>query len=85
MALLTENQRIAAWTEMMRTLSTERDPCVVTKVDLRAAFDAIDNFFETNINAINNAFPEPAKTNLTVRQKAMILAIVIRVRFNVGA
>ncbi len=85
MALLTENQRIAAWTEMMRTMSAERNPCLVTKADLRAAFDAIDNFFETNINAINNAFPEPAKTNLTARQKAMILAIVIRVRFNVGA
>ena len=85
MAVLTDQQRREAWVTFMQHVSTNRDPCAVTKADLRAAFDAIDDFFEANKAAINNALPEPAKSGLTTAQKALVLALVLRVRFDVGA
>lgn len=45
MAALTDEQRRAAWSAWMVDVSRRRDPCAVTKQDLRAAFDAIDDFF----------------------------------------
>lgn len=53
----------------------------LTKADVRAAFDALDAFLETNQNAVNQAIPEPARTNLTTRQKAWLLQLVIERRY----
>lgn len=48
----------------------------LSKSDLRAAFDAMDDFLNTNGAAINNALPTNAKNNLTGAQKATVLAYV---------
>jgi len=76
MAVLDEAARAAIWADIMSTLSRERESVGITKADLRAAVDAIDNFLETNANAINNAFPAAAKSGLTISQKARLLAYV---------
>lgn len=65
----------------MRQLSNERQSVSITKAELRAAVDAIDNFLETNQTAINNAFPAAAKTGLTTAQKARLLAYVVLKRW----
>lgn len=85
MAALTDEQRRSACAAWMDDVSRRRDPCAITKHDLRAAFDAIDDFFETNKGAINNAIPEPARSGLTTPQKALLLALVLRARYDVGA
>ena len=82
MAQLTDDQRRDIWAEWMRV---NNEPVSVTKADLRAAFNALDDFLETNKTAINNAIPQPARGELSARQKAWILARVIEQRFKVGA
>jgi hypothetical protein len=82
MAVLSNEQRRAVWAEWMRV---NDQPVSITKAELRAAFDALDSFLETNAAAINNAIPQPARGALTVRQKAWVLARVIEQRFKVGA
>jgi hypothetical protein len=82
MAQLSDDQRRDIWAEWMRV---NNEPVSVTKADLRAAFNALDDFLETNKTAINNAIPQPARGELSARQKAWILARVIEQRFKVGA
>lgn len=81
MAILSDADRIAIWVEFMRDLSATREPIAVTKGDLRAAFDAIDDYFEANAAAINAAIPQPARGALTKQQKARLAMLVIRQRF----
>lgn len=80
MAVLTDEQRREIWAEMMRLGGVS-----ITKDDLRAAFNAIDDWFETNKATVNAAIPQPARTGLTAPQKALLLAFVIRKRYDVGA
>ena len=80
MAVLTDDQRRAAWAEMMRLGGVS-----ITKADLRAGFDAIDDWFDSNAATLNNALPVAARTGLTTPQKALLLSLVIRARYDVGA
>lgn len=80
MAVLTDEQRREAWAEMMRLGGVS-----IAKADLRAAFDAIDDWLDTNAATINAAIPQPARGSLTASQKALPMALVIRKRYDVGA
>lgn len=80
MAVLTEEQRKEAWAEMMRLGGVS-----ITKADLRAAFDAIDDWFDNNAATLNSVLPQPARSSLTTPQKALLLSLVIRKRYDVGA
>lgn len=57
----------------------------LTKADLRAAVDALDDYFNTNAAAINSAIPQPARGALTQSQKARLLVHVIEKRYQAGA
>lgn len=83
MALLSNAERGFVHAIIMRKLSEERSSVSIIKADLLAAVNAIDDFFDTNATAINNAFPQPARSALSTRQKAMILLYVINRRFEV--
>lgn len=67
----------------------QRDPLMgpigVTKPDLRAALNALDDFLNTNAATINSAIPLPARTSLTTAQKAMLLMYVVQKRYIKGA
>lgn len=80
MAVLTAEQRREAWAEMMRLGGVS-----ISKADLRAAFDAIDDWFDANAATLNAALPQPARASLTTQQKALLLPLVIRKRYDVGA
>ena len=80
MAVLTDERRREAWAEMMRLGGVS-----IAKADLRAAFDAIDDWLDTNAATINAAIPQPARGSLTASQKALLMALVIRKRYDVGA
>ena len=69
----------------LTTFGSNDEAISITKADLRAAVDALDNFLESNAAAVNNAIPQPARGALSARQKAWILARVIERRFKVGA
>jgi hypothetical protein len=82
MAQLSAAERLELRASIGRSISNERlELAGVTKADLLAAVVAVDTFFDTNGNAINNAIPEPCRSALSARQKAMLVTAIIRARY----
>lgn len=84
MAVLSSVNRAIIWSEIMSLMSLEHEPVSITKADLRAAVDAIDQWAEDNATAFNSAIPQPARASLTAKQKARLLAYVVLKRYEVS-
>jgi hypothetical protein len=84
MAVLSNADRIAVWEQWMRD-NKEIIAGALTKAQLRAAVDAIDDFLNNNAAAINTAFPVAARTALSAGQKAAIVSYVAMRRWGAGA
>lgn len=82
MAVLSDPDRAALFADLMREALGDMG---VTKPQLRAVVDALDDFFTTNASAINSAIPTPQRTLLTTPQKARIAAAVLLKRYDKGA
>lgn len=82
MAVLSDPNRVAVWTDWMRE---NAESCSITKTDLRAAVNAADDWANSNAASYNTAIPQPARNALTSAQKARILSYVILKRWQVGA
>lgn len=80
MAVLSDADRAVLTAAENRRLSDAREAITLTRAQLRAAYNAIDQFLEDNATAINNAFPAAAKGALTAKQKARILMQVAQKR-----
>lgn len=76
MAVLSDVDRRELWAELMRAAEAYGASFSISKADLRAAFDGVDNGMETSAATINNWFPQPARSNLPVRAKAFIVGLV---------
>ena len=85
MAVLSDPARIEVWAESMRDMSSAAESVGITKADLRAAVNALDDYLNTNATAINTAIPLPARTALTSPQKARLMMLVIRRRYLDGS
>ncbi len=86
MAVLTDNQRAAVWAEFMRDVCKDREQYgTLTKADIRAAVNALDDFLNAQAATINSTIPQPARAQLTTAQKARLLTAVIRHRYIQGA
>jgi hypothetical protein len=83
MAVLSDTDRAALWAEFMRDQSASRTPMGLTKADLRAAVDAADAWADSNAASFNTALPQPARNALTAKQKALLLMVVLRRRWEV--
>ena len=81
MAVLTSEQRHDLWADFMREFPKEQTLGAITKAQLRAAVDDLDQFFSDNAATVNAAIPQPARGVLTTRQKALLLIHVIRARY----
>lgn len=81
MAVLSDNDRLAIWETFMRTPEGE---FAITKQQLRAVFDAVDQWVDDNTTSFNSSIPQPQRGALTARQKAAILVYVVRRRFEVA-
>lgn len=85
MAVLSDNDRVGVWAQFMRDASQAREVFgALTKVELRAAVDAIDGWADSNAASFNQAIPQPARGVLTAKQKAWLLMAVIKRRFEVS-
>jgi len=84
MAVLSDADRFAIWKAYMADSGAVRDPLPLSKVDLRAAVNAIDVWVDSNTAAFNAAIPLPARTSLTTKQKANLLLYVVKRRWEVG-
>jgi Ni2+-binding GTPase involved in maturation of urease and hydrogenase len=60
------------------------DGVSITKADLRAAVDALDDWFDANAATLNTALPVAARNGLTTTQKARLLRAVIARRYLSG-
>jgi hypothetical protein len=85
MAVLSDSDRTDLWAAFMRGLSDEGSKLDVTKSELRATVDALDDFLHANAAAINSAIPAGPRARLTIPQKARLLMFVIRQRYLKGA
>lgn len=85
MAVLPDNDRVSVWAQYMRDISAQRETFgALSKADLRAAVNALDDFMNTNAGAINAALPQPARGALTTPQKAQLLMAVVARRYLTG-
>lgn len=55
------------------------------KNEIKAAFDAADQWASDNAASFNSALPQPARDVLNASQKALLLNIVIAKRHRAGA
>lgn len=83
MAVLTDNDRALLFADWQR--DNETPLAALTKADIRAAVNAIDQYLSDNAAAINQAIPQPARAGLTTKQKAQLLTYVVRQRYIVEA
>jgi len=74
MAYLDNNDRLTAASEWMREDFGEVS---ITKSEVLDAINSLDVFLEDNRTVINNAIPEPARSNLSVNQKILMLQYVL--------
>lgn len=85
MAVLSDGDRQLVRDEWMRDPAFSGETCSITKADIRAAINALDDFLNTNAASINTAIPQPARSALSTAQKARLLNYVIRKRYISGA
>lgn len=79
MAVLTTQERAEVHRDYMR--DEHETFGAVTKLNLRAVVDALDDFFESNAAAINAAIPQPARGQLSTAQKSRLVRHVLRRRY----
>lgn len=85
MAVLSESDRQALFAEFMRVLENINGSASgLSKADLRAAVNAIDDWNEANQTSFNQAIPQPARSALTAKQKASLQMAVVARRWLVG-
>jgi hypothetical protein len=85
MAILSDPDRLSVWAEFMRdTLNINNGASGLTKAQLRAAVDAIDQWNEDNQSAFNLAIPQPARGALTTKQKASLQMAIVAKRWLVS-
>lgn len=85
MAVLSAADRAACTSAFTDDKSRVREVVAgLTKADIRAAVNAIDDWLDLNAPALNLAIPLPARTALTVQQKLDLILRVLqrRVRGN---
>ncbi len=86
MAVLPDPDRATVTAEFQQDVSAAREAFgALTKADIRAATNAIDDFLNTNAAAMNSAIPLPARTALTTAQKARLFNRVVNKRYIVGS
>lgn len=73
MALLSESARRKLWQKFMEAGNS---PGAVTKDDIKAAIDAVDQWFENNLVALNQALPQPFRGQASDQQKAILLSYI---------
>jgi hypothetical protein len=77
-AVLTDEQRHdVAVTFMQQAFG----PLTLLKVDIRAAVDALDGWYDANAASANQALPQPARAELTLSDKALLSNLIVNKRY----
>ena len=78
MAVLTEQQRADVTAQFMQLAV---GPLSVTKLDIRAAVDGLDSWYDANAAAANQAIPQPARGALSLEDKALMSNLIVNKRY----
>ena len=85
MARLSNETRKIVWAEFMSQISSRRGFFGgLSKEDLRAAVDAIDEWIEDNMASFNSAIGQPARDALTTKQKVELFFAIVKKRWEVS-
>ena len=87
MAILSEADRQDCFQEFMEQTSAkgEHYQAPLTKADVRAAVDAMDQWLSDNAASGNQAIPQPARSGLSTAQKARMNSIIVLKRWGAGS
>jgi hypothetical protein len=81
---LTEQQRQDGTRAVIEEMFVRTNQTAIfTSAQLKAAFDAVDDWCDANQTSFNNALPTAFKNGATQKQKALMLAYVALKRENV--
>ena len=84
MATLSTQDRTRLWRGFMRYISRKRETLDgMLKPDLQDAVNAADDWADAAAGSFNSALPDAFRTNATASQKALLLAIVVLMRYDV--
>lgn len=84
MAVLSDPDRELVCAEFMRTLTPNTETIFgLSKVELRAAVNAADQWADDNAASFNTAIPQPARGAMTAKQKARLLVWVVERRWRI--
>ncbi len=81
MAVLSDGDRVIVWAKYMEDTSSDRITIGMSKPELRAAVNGVDDWVNDNAVSFNNAFPEPSKSALTNKEKVALLTRVVYKRW----
>jgi hypothetical protein len=81
MANLIDADRKAVWADFMARMKPENRAGSMTKLDFRAAVDALDTWIADNAATINAVFPTASRNALTNVEKIGVFAYVALKRF----
>lgn len=86
MANLSDADREHVWREFMEQESALHGAYAgpLTKADIRAAVDGIDQWLTDNAASGNQAIPQPARSGLTAAQKARMQSLIVLKRWGSG-
>lgn len=85
MARLSNETRGIVWAEFMSQISSRREFFGgLSKEDLRAAVDAIDEWIEDNMASFNSAIGQLARDALTTKQKIELFFAIVKKRWEVS-
>jgi hypothetical protein len=83
---LADADREQVWRDFMAQESAQHGVYAgpLTKADIRAAVDAIDQWLTDNAASGNQAIPQPARTGLSAAQKARMQSLIVLKRWGTG-
>ena len=85
MAVLSDADRQALANDIMRALSSQREPLALLKAQVRQFINETDDWINSNASAYNLALSLAIRTALTAAQKSRGFRLVAQRRYEVGA
>jgi len=84
MAVLSDADRQQIWADFMASAGPLLESLFgMSKVDIRAAVNAADQWIDDNASSFNAAIPQPARGAMTAKQKARLLVWVVERRWRI--
>lgn len=84
MAVLSDAKRAELWAEFMDRCTKAGVLIGTTKSNVRAAANALDDFFNANASTINQSIPQPARGEMSTSAKAILIAMLLEKRYVEG-